>query len=316
MTEHWTDRQLPERDEVFLDHVGFFVPDLEIAGERLRRLGFEVSPINLQQNADAEGVLRPSGTSNRLAVMRLGFLEVLGATHDTPLAAQLKSALDRYAGLHVIAFSHADIPALRARLVADGFAMQDVVRLRRHRDMPEGRREVRWSVLRPQPGVMAEGRVQYAYCHTPDLTWTPGAPLPANGADALSDLLICTENAREAATRFGRYVERAPLHEDGRSIVPLDRSRLVLAEPAAAARILPGWVPGAMPFVAGQGLRADLAKAQAALARGGVTPLYADNDLICVGPADALGGYLLFHRPELSDPWSALAARGAALAGA
>jgi Glyoxalase-like domain len=305
------DRQLPERDEVFLDHVGFFVPDLEIAGERLRRLGFPVSPINLQQNADAEGVLRPSGTSNRFSIMRLGFLEVLAATHDTPLGAQLKSALERYEGLHLIAFSHADVAAKRERLVAAGFPMQQVARLRRHRDMPEGRREVAWSVLRPEPGVMAEGRVQFAYCHTPELHWTPGTPEPENGADSLSDLLIIVADAREAATRLGRYVERAPVHENARSLVTLDRSRLVLVEPAAAARILPGWAPAEVPFIAGQGIVADLSKAQAALARGGVTPLHADDDLICVGPADALGGYLLFHRAGLVDPWDVLAARGA-----
>jgi hypothetical protein len=33
----------------------------------------------------------------------------------------------------------------------------------------------------------------------------------------------------------------------------------------------------------------------------------ASADLICVGPADALGGYLLFHSPAVDDPWGALA---------
>lgn len=312
----WTDRQLPEGDEVFLDHVGFFVADLEVAGERLRRLGFDVSPVNLQMNLDAEGRLVPSGTSNRLAVLRRGFLEVLAATHATPLAAQLEAALRRHAGLHLIAFSHADIAATRARLVAEGFAMQPVVRLRRHRETPQGVREVAWSVLRPEPGTIPEGRVQFAYCHTPDLTWTPGAPAPGNGADGLGDLMVCVEDARAAATRFSGYVARAASHREGRSDVALDRGRLVLVEPATAARMLPGFVPAPAPFIAGQSLRADLAAVRAALARGGVTPLHADDALVCVGPADALGGHLLFHVPELGDPWGALAGGGAASAGA
>ena len=45
------------------------------------------------------------------------------------------------------------------------------------------------------------------------------------------------------------------------------------------------------------------------LARGGVTPVFSASDLICVGPADALGGYLLFHAPSISDPWGALGER-------
>ena len=43
---NWTDRQLPVGDQVFLDHFGYFVADLETAGLRLKRLGFQVTPIN------------------------------------------------------------------------------------------------------------------------------------------------------------------------------------------------------------------------------------------------------------------------------
>ena len=84
MSAHWADRQLPEGGEVFLDHVGFFVVDLDAAGAGLERLGFRVSLANVQTNADAKGVLKPSGTSNRLARLKRGFIEMLAATHETP----------------------------------------------------------------------------------------------------------------------------------------------------------------------------------------------------------------------------------------
>ena len=51
--QNWADRQLPVGDDVFLDHVGIFTADLGAAGAQLSRLGFAVSPVNLQQNADA-----------------------------------------------------------------------------------------------------------------------------------------------------------------------------------------------------------------------------------------------------------------------
>ena len=236
------DRQLPINDEVFLDHVGYFVADLEAAGRRLERLGFAVSPINLQQNADATGVLRPSGTSNRLAVLRRGFIEILAATHEAPLADQLRKAVARYEGLHLIALSHADIPRERERLMSAGFKMQEVVRLRRHKQTPDGVREVAWSVLRPEPGVMPEGRVQFAYCHTPDLTWTPDAPAPENGADTLTDILLCVKDRQRgrgalcALCRRGRKTER-----DERSVIALDRGRIVVVEPKGAAAMLPSF---------------------------------------------------------------------------
>ena len=302
------DRQLPVGHEVSLDHVGFFTGDLGAAGSQLERLGFAVSPVNLQQNADAEGRLKPSGTSNRLAVLRRGFLEVLAATHDTPLGDQLKGALKLYAGLHLIALSHADIPHERERLIAEGFAMQEVVNLRRHKQTAEGLREVRWSVLRPQAGVMSEGRVQFAYCHTPDLTWNEAAPPLANGADGLTDILLIVLNRHEAAARFGRFAGRAPREEGRLSIVPLDRGRIVLAEPGFTSAI-PNFTLPNVPYMCGQALScSDLARVREVVARAGIRPLVDNDHVVCVGPGDALGSLLLFHEASVASPWAALAA--------
>jgi len=302
-----TDRQLPVGDEVFLDHVGYFTADLAAAGAQLERLGFAVSPVNLQQNADAGGRLKPSGTSNRLAVLRRGFLEVLAATHDTPLGGQLRAALARYAGLHLIALSHADIPGQRARLIAQGFAMQEVVNLRRHRDTPAGRREVRWSVLRPEPGVMPEGRVQFAYCHTPDLTWDEASPPPANGADSLTDILLIVADPHEAAARFGRFAGRVP-HADGRlTVVPLDRGRIVFAGPDVATAI-PNFMLPNVPYMAGQALRCtDLDPLRGVLDAARIRPLVDRDGIVCLAAPDALGSLLLFHTAAPASPWTALA---------
>jgi hypothetical protein len=304
----WADRQLPERNEVFLDHVGYFVADLDAAGSRLERLGFRVSLTNVQTNADANGELKPSGTSNRLAKLRFGFLEILATTHDTPLADQFRQAVARYSGLHLIALSHEDLAAQRARLGEAGFAMQEVVALkRRDRTLP-GTPLVHFSVLRPQPAVMAEGRVQWVTPHTPDTVWRPDTITTENGAEGLTDLLLCVENPSEAAARYGRYIGRAPVTRGGLHAIALDRGGLVFADAAQAAKILPDFHPPSLPFMAGQALRADLALTRAMLAKNGVKPVYASSDLICIGPGDALGGYLLFHAPRVSGPWKALSA--------
>jgi hypothetical protein len=299
----WADRQLPVGDEVFLDHAGYFVADLDRAGRQLERLGFLVSPVNLQQNAGPDGVLRPSGTSNRIARLRRGFLEVLAATHDTPLADQLKAALARYSGLHLIALSHSDVPAQRERLTQAGFAMQQVVNLRRHVERGGERQEVRWSVLRPEPGAMPEGRVQFAYCHTPELTWPEPAPKLPNAADGLTDILLCVADRREAAARFGRFIGRSPVQTATFTTVPTDRGDLVFVEPDRAAAVL-GAAPPAVPVMAGQAVRsADMRRTRAAIAAAGVTPLADTGSVLCLAPADALGGALLFHDAAVTTPW-------------
>jgi len=304
----WAERQLPQGNEVFLDHVGYFVADLDAAGGRLERLGFRVSLTNVQTNADAKGELKPSGTSNRLAKLKFGFLEILAATHDTPLAAQFTTALTRYSGLHLIALSHDDLTAQRARLSEAGFAMQEVVELkRRDRTLP-GAPEVHFSVLRPQPGEMAEGRVQWVTPHTPDTVWRADTITTENGAEGLTDMLLCVDDPAAAAARYGRYVGRAPVLRGGLHAIILDRGGLVFADAAQATTILPESRLPSLPFVAGQALRADLALTREVLSRNGITPVLANNDLICIGPSDALGGHLLFHSSSISDPWSAPAA--------
>jgi hypothetical protein len=302
----WIDRQLPERDEVFVDHVGYFVRDLDAAGAQLERLGFRVSATNIQTNADASGALKPSGTSNRLAKLKYGFLEMLAATHDTPLAEQFKQQIARYSGLQLIAFSAADMRRERARLVEAGFAMQEVVELKRRDRTLAGEPEVHFSVLRPQPDVMAEGRIQWVRPNTPDTVWRPETITTENGAEGLTDTLICVENPEAVAARYGRYVGRTPIVRDGMHVVPLERGGLVFVDVVQAAKVLPDFRAPSLPFMAGQALRADLTLIRGVLAKNGIEPVIASDDMICVGPADALGAYMLFHALKVSDPWSAM----------
>ncbi len=301
---------MPEGDEVFLDHVGYFTRDLITAGAQLERLGFQVSQVNIQTNDDGSGGLVPSGTSNRLARLRRGYLEILAPTHDTPLAEQARAALARYAGMHLIALSHADIPGQRARLTGAGFAMQEVVHLRRHDVTLPGAPEVAWSVLRPRPGVMPEGRIQFTKSHNPEHIWRAELTHHANAADALGDVLLCVADRHEAATRFGRYAERPFVRRGPLTIIALERGQLVFAQSDEIGRILPGFTHPALPFIAGQAVRsADIARTRAVLEAGRVQPLYADDMLVCVNPDDALGAYMLFHAAMLGDPWGALAQR-------
>ena len=59
-SDGWTDRQWPAKEEVFLDHAGYFVADLTAAGQRLERLGFQVSVPNVQRVVDAQGQRIPA----------------------------------------------------------------------------------------------------------------------------------------------------------------------------------------------------------------------------------------------------------------
>ena len=306
----WIDRQLPEGDEVFLDHIGYFAADLNRAGNALKKLGFRVSPVNVQYNAGDDGALTVSGTSNRLVLLERGFIEVLAATADTPLASQLRAALARYVGFHVIALTHADMASERSRLTEAGFSMQDVVNLRRRVDTPEGERQMAYSVLRTEPGQMTEGRVQMLTNHTPELLWTEGTTDHENAVDALTDLLIYVEDPEEATARFGLFTGRTHTVVEGIRTIDLDRGAIVLTGRDDAPGMLAGIPLPGPPYIAGLALRSsDLGATRRVFEQQSIRPLYADDDLICVGPEDALGATLLFHRASVDLPWQALSAR-------
>ena len=287
LPRHWTDKQVPECAEIFLDHVGWFVGDLDQAAVRLQRLGFAPSAVWQQQNVMANGAALPSGTSNRLVRLRRGFLEFLAATSDTALAEQLRRALVRYEGLHLIALSHADLESQRARLVKCGFEMQSMVRLPGRTD-----EEVSWSVLRTLPHVMPEGRIQFVYPHTPELSWPPGTTEHPNHADSLTGVMVCTDQPDEAKDRFGVYLGS---HMDPNGLTT-DRGRVHIVGPENARDILPDFVPPSLPCIAAVTvMTTDLDETHRVIRYNGIVPLVQSDGILWISPADALGCYLGFH---------------------
>ncbi|MBI3547300.1 MAG: VOC family protein [Gammaproteobacteria bacterium] len=286
----FVDRQVPVKDEIFLDHVAYFVADLDMAGVQFQRLGFACSDVNLQTNLDDDGIARPSGTSNRLIRLRRGFLEILAATHATPLAAQLQAARSRYEGVHLLAFSHADLESQRMRLIANGFEMQSMAHVRRKE--PGSAKQVAWSVLRPEAYVMREGRIQFAYPHTPELSWPPGSTEHANGAENLTGVILCVADMHEAIKRYELYLGR----EAKNRCIELDRGYIAFMTPAEQLEAGPQLEIPDVPYVCAVTISTkDLNQTRSALRLNGVTPLFDSSSILWIGPADAMGCYLGIH---------------------
>ena len=56
-------QQLPQDDEIFLDHHGHFVPNMDQASEALERLGFRLTPYTAHtMRTSPDDVPKPSGT--------------------------------------------------------------------------------------------------------------------------------------------------------------------------------------------------------------------------------------------------------------
>jgi Glyoxalase-like domain len=288
-----------------LDHVGLFVPQMERAADALARLGFRLTPLSPQRHRLAPGQpLVPAGTANRLAMLREGYVEILTPVADTAVARQLREAIERYAGLHLIAFGAGDAAAAQALLAGAGFAPQPVIHLERTVATRTGEGTVRFSVVRVPPGTMAEGRVQYCEHRTPELVWQERWLEQPNRARALAGLVLCVADPAEAAARHGRFVGRSPRRAGERFVLGLERGSLIFTDPPGLARLLPGTeVPG-LPFMAALALTTDdLAATRALLARNGIAISQIAAGAIAAPLPGGLAGSVCFLAADAAPPW-------------
>ena len=198
--------QIPAAGELALDHVAHFVPHVDAASEALEKLGFTLTPFSEQSHrAEPGGPLVPAGSGNRCVMLREGYLEFLTPTGDTPIADQLRTAIKRYTGVHLVAFGSAAPDADHARLVRAGFGPLAPVALQRQIGTATGEGTARFTVVRVPPGTMPEGRIQFCQQHTPELLWQPRWLDHHNRATALAGVILRVADAREAAQRFARY---------------------------------------------------------------------------------------------------------------
>ena len=292
---------VPRADEVYLDHVGLFVANLEDSPEHYARLGFTLTPTARHGDAAAG----PSGTGNRCAMFGAGYLEILGATgEDTPLARQLRAGLDRYDGLHLIAFAVADAKAHHAALPARGFDAQPLVGLRRPVPTEDGEATARFDVVRPLPGLMPEGRVQMLTHHTPELVWQPRYLNHANGALGLTGVLIAVDDVAEAAARFARFLNRTAATGDGRGEVALDRGHIAFIEAGRLGEWLGGARAPSVPYIAAMSLETADPEATKRFFDGRSVPWEPlDGGRFKVPGEAALGAHLVFHGPDDGPGW-------------
>jgi len=300
-------RQLAKKDEVFVDHIAHWVPDLSGAARAMEKVGFVLTPYTEHTNSTAPGEpILPAGSANHCIMLREGYLELLTPTADTAIGQELRTGIGRYTGVHLIAFNCADAEAQRARLMAEGFEQRPVVDLRRATDTEDGREgTLKFTVIRPVPGAMAEGRIQFLTHHTPDLLWQERWMNHPNTVERLREVVLCVADPDEAAGRFRRYLGRKAEKIEGGWTVPCDRGGVVLLGRERFEECLPGIdIPG-LPFIAGYVLACrDLDACRVCLKGNQIVYRELTPGVLAVALPAALGGSLLFTDGNVAMPWS------------
>ena len=299
-------RQLAGKSEIFVDHIAHWVQDLPSAARAMEELGFVLTPYTEHTNSTAPGEpILPAGSANHCIMLREGYLELLTPTADTAISRELRAGIERYTGVHLIAFNCSDAEMQRERLIAEGFDQRPVVDLRRKTDTGDGGPgTLRFTVIRPVPGTMAEGRIQFLTHHTPGLLWQERWMNHPNTAERLREVVICVADPDEAAGRFQRYLDRKAQRIDGGWLIACNRGAVVLLGRPAFEKCLPGiGIPG-LPFIAGYVIQCrDLDACRVCLKGKEIVYRELTDDVVAVTVPAALGGSLLFTSGSGAMPW-------------
>lgn len=287
--------QTPASGQFVLDHVAHFVPDHAAAAAALHRLGFTVTPFSPQSHRPTpESPLTPAGTGNVCVMLRRGYLEFLAPTADTPIAHQLRHAMARYIGVHLVALGTGDPEADRARLSAGGFEALPVLHLERPIGTPDGERTAAFAVARVPAGTMPEGRIQFVQQKTPELLWQRRWLDHANRAFALAGVYVCVADLAEASARYERYLGLTSSPWGSARRLATARGDVVLMGPETLKQRFGVDAP-AMPWIAGCAL--ECSSTQQARSRIEMNDLEThdleDGRFFAIGPPE-IGGFFTF----------------------
>ena len=291
--------QVPDAGEIFLDHAGWFVSDMDRAAAAFERLGFELTPYSVHGDRDPEtGEHRLVGSANRLAMLELGYLEILTpiAGTDTPVSRHMRASLAEHEGVHLAAFTVADAESEAGLLADRGFSVMPTVHLHRTVETAGGGTgEVAFTVIRADLGSVPEGRLQTLTHHTPALMWQPRHGAGDNGFRAFSGLVWASRDPAASAARLARYTNRHAREMAGGWEIALERGRLFILDRAdAETRYGPG-LPGADPAVVAVLFQGSVAQACDRLAAAGVAVRRESAAHLIVPPAEAVGVALVLH---------------------
>ncbi|MBV9750530.1 MAG: VOC family protein [Acetobacteraceae bacterium] len=273
-----------------LSYVGWVTRDPWSLHARFERLGFRLTPWASHVGSVLPGSPPvPFGTANRCAMLRQGYLEMVGVADPSRPLGGLERYLDRYEGLHVVSLAMDDAEANLARLQRAGVPMPGLTPLERpFSDADADGPRARFTRL-PLPEA-PEGRVQLIQHHTPELQWRECFLDHPNRATALEAAILVVENPASSAARLSRFAGRPVVPDPlGGFALPLPGGVVRILPPEALAAVLPGVSAPALPCIAAAIVRVD-DQGQAARALLGAEAREMPGGIL----AEAGGGWVLF----------------------
>jgi len=235
-----------------------------------------------------------------------GYIEFLFKTADSAIGREFDAALARYAGVHLAAFAVADAQSAHERLAAAAFRVQPLVEMQRPVATTAGDDTAAFTIVRVEPGIMREGRIQMLTHHTEAAVWQPRWLSHPNSAIGLIDVVIAVADVEEATQRFARFTGRTATPTPGGALLRLDRGGVYLVSHDRLTVRLPEVAIAQLPFIAGYALRVQSLEAAETAAEGANLEwraLEGGDGIVACFPAELGEGAWFFVEHASALPW-------------
>lgn len=283
-------------DQLYVDHVAHYVEEMDQTSQYLSSMGFTLTPFSLQSHkVKPSSTLEPAGAGNRCVMLEQGYIELLTPIGTTPIANQLRSGIERYRGIHLLAFGTSTPLEDHARLVKENFSPLEPVSLQRKIETETTVETAHFTVIRVPQGTMSEGRIQFCHHLTPNFLWQNRWTQHANHAIAISDIIFCVKDPQEAARRYARYTGLPLIAKKNSICITTNRGSLLFLTASTFAHEF-GINPPTLPWIAGYIIKTRDQSATLNYLRTSDIPYQSlKNERLLVSLPQTLGGHIIFE---------------------
>ena len=212
-------------DFVQLDHTVINVRyQMDVAAERFSALGFDLT----------ERGYHTLGSINHLMMFGTDYLELIGLPADAQGSQSGRPDIENAPlGINGLVFKTTDVDEMYAHLQAIGMAGDPPKSFSRPVKLPEGTFDACFRTVHVRHDTFPGGRVYFCEHGTPELVWRPEWQKHANGASAMPEFVVASDDHEREANNMATLLRAKVAGTGDRLSVPLDGAAISFVTPDA-----------------------------------------------------------------------------------